>query len=94
MLKLVLGNKFIYVISAYAPQIGLDAETKVKFWEDIDDLVCRVGNEDSIFIGGDFSGHVGKDRENFERIMGVLVLELETKKGILFWNLCVDMILS
>lgn len=27
MLKLVLRNKFIYVISAYTPQIGLDAET-------------------------------------------------------------------
>ena len=38
MLKLVLENKFIYVISAYAPQIGLDAETKVKLWEDMNDL--------------------------------------------------------
>ena len=94
MLKLVLGNKFIYVISAYAPQIGLDAETKVKFWEDMDDLVCRIGNEDSIFIGGDFNGHVGKDRKNFEMIHGSLVLELETKNGNLFWNLRWDVILS
>ncbi|XP_024017031.1 uncharacterized protein LOC112090299 [Morus notabilis] len=70
MLKSVLGNKFIYVISAYAPQIGLDAETKVKFWKNMDDLVCRIGNEDNIFIGGHFNGHVGKDRKNFERIHG------------------------
>lgn len=42
----------------------------VKFWEYMDDLVCRIGNEDSIFIKPDFNGHVDKDRENFEMIHG------------------------
>ena len=81
MLKLVLGNKFIYVINAYTPKIGLDVETKVKIWEDIDDLVCRIGNEDIIFIGGDFNRHVGKDKENFERIHGSFGFGARNEEG-------------
>ena len=30
-IKIFLGGRFIYIVSAYAPQVGLDEETKAKF---------------------------------------------------------------
>ncbi len=39
LVKLVLEWETINVVSAYASQIGLDSESKQKFWEDMDDLM-------------------------------------------------------
>ncbi|XP_024024769.1 uncharacterized protein LOC112092551, partial [Morus notabilis] len=47
----------------------------------MDDLVCCIGNDDSIFIGGDFNGHVGKDRKNFERIHGGFGFGAQSEEG-------------
>ena len=38
-IKIVIGKEFINVISAYAPQVGLNTSVKEKFWEDLGDLV-------------------------------------------------------
>ncbi|XP_021764850.1 craniofacial development protein 2-like [Chenopodium quinoa] len=37
--KLLCGKEIVNVISAYAPQVGLDAEEKRQFWEDLDEVV-------------------------------------------------------
>ncbi|KAL4201431.1 hypothetical protein AMTRI_Chr02g258670 [Amborella trichopoda] len=39
LIKLVLGEEIINVISAYAPQVGLDDRIKRQFWEDIDGIM-------------------------------------------------------
>ena len=96
MIKLVIGAKIIYVISVYAPQVGLDMETKAKFWEDLDDLIANVGYESSIFIGGDLNGHVGKDSDNFERIHGGFGFGVrnEKRKSILKFMFRHDFVVS
>jgi len=38
-IKLVVGSKVLNVVSVYAPQVGLDEETKRLFWEDLDKVV-------------------------------------------------------
>ena len=38
LVKLVIGDIVLNVISAYAPQVGLDESAKRQFWEDLDDL--------------------------------------------------------
>ena len=34
LVKLVIGDMVLNVISAYAPQVGLDESVKRQFWED------------------------------------------------------------
>ncbi|XP_075111707.1 uncharacterized protein LOC142181919 [Nicotiana tabacum] len=46
------------VISAYAPQTGLDEEVKRSFWEGLDEVVRGISHTE-IFIGRDFNGHIG-----------------------------------
>ena len=35
LVKLVIGDMVLNVISAYAPQVGLDESAKRQFWEDL-----------------------------------------------------------
>ena len=70
LIKLILGDKAVNVISAYAPQISLDDESKRQFWEDLDVVMQGISTEEKIFIGGDFNGHVGNSHSGFENVHG------------------------
>ncbi|XP_056688564.1 uncharacterized protein [Spinacia oleracea] len=69
-IKLVIGGEVITVVSAYAPQAGLDASTRQEFWEDLEEVVQRVPKSEKLIIGGDLIGHVGSSRDGFESIHG------------------------
>ena len=64
-IKIVIGQELINVISAYAPQVGLDTSLKEKFREDLGDLVQGIAQTEKVFIGGDLNGHVGKETGNY-----------------------------
>ena len=51
LVKLVLGENIINIISAYAPQVGLDEHTKVQFWEQMDELIQEIPVGEKIYIG-------------------------------------------
>lgn len=70
LLKLRTGRETINVISAYAPQIGLDVASKRLFWDDLDSLMQEIPIAEKVFLGGDLNGHVGRSRENFESVLG------------------------
>jgi exonuclease III len=53
IVKLVHGNLVLNVVSAYAPQVGLDMSANRQFWEDLEDVVRSVPSNEKLFIGGD-----------------------------------------
>jgi hypothetical protein len=62
MIKLIFGYLVLNVISVYAPQVGLSDDVKIRFWEDLEDMVRGVPSSEKLFIGGDLNGHVGTVR--------------------------------
>ena len=70
LIKLVIGRDIINIISAYAPQVGLDEQTKTQFWELMDELIRGVPSDEKLYIGGDFNGHVGRDCVGYELVHG------------------------
>jgi hypothetical protein len=68
LVKLLVGDLVFNVISAYAPQIGLNESIKRQFWEQLDALVSSVHISEKIFIGGDLNGHVGSIRVGFDGV--------------------------
>jgi exonuclease III len=56
LVKLLVGDLVFNVISAYAPQIGLNESIKRQFWEQLDSLVSSVLISEKPFIGGDLNG--------------------------------------
>ena len=61
-LKLVIGKQILNIVSAYAPQMGLSAKEKDDFW---DIVFSGIPKQESIFIGSDMNGHVGRGADGF-----------------------------
>jgi hypothetical protein len=55
LVKLLVGDLVFNIISAYAPQIGLNESIKRQFWEQLDVLVSSVSISEKLFIGGDLN---------------------------------------
>ncbi|KAK6742269.1 hypothetical protein RB195_009870 [Necator americanus] len=68
--KVDTGKVELRVVSAYAPQGGCSKEEKASFWEDLEQYVQSLENEEILLIGGDFNGHVGSRKDGFESCHG------------------------
>ncbi|XP_058189385.1 uncharacterized protein LOC131306971 [Rhododendron vialii] len=66
--KLVIEESIVNIISAYAPQVGLDDLTKEQFWKQMDDVVQGIPFGEKLFIGDDFNGHVGMHKQGYEKV--------------------------
>ncbi|XP_060217085.1 uncharacterized protein LOC132644513 [Lycium barbarum] len=64
--KLVVEGFTLNIISAYAPQAGLDGEEKRSFWEDLDEVVGGIPPTKKLFMGGDFNGHIGSTSGGYD----------------------------
>jgi hypothetical protein len=81
LVKLLIGDLVFNIISAYAPQIGLNESVKMSFCEELDALISSVSISKKLFIGGDLNGHLGSTRVGFDGVMGVSGMGVRTKKG-------------
>jgi hypothetical protein len=70
LVRLVVGDATLNVISVYAPQVGLSESTERPFWGDLDNMGSTVPISERIFIGGDLVGHVGATNVVCERLHG------------------------
>lgn len=68
--KVVVCGRVWNIISAYAPQSGLEQREKVKFWNTMDTLLRRIPDTELVFIGGDLNGHVGEQSHDYEDVHG------------------------
>ena len=68
--KLVIGKQIVYIVSAYAPQVGLSAEEKDDFWDRFIIVLSGIPKQESIFIGSDMNGHVGRDADGYGGVHG------------------------
>ncbi|XP_070050758.1 uncharacterized protein [Nicotiana tomentosiformis] len=70
IIKLVVGECTLNVISAYASHVGLDEEVKRRFWEGLDEIVHQVQPTEKLFIRGDFNGHIGSTAGGYGEVHG------------------------
>jgi hypothetical protein len=96
LVKLLVGDLVFNVISAYAPQIGLNESTKMQLWEELNTLVSNVLISEKLFIRGDLNGHVCSTRLGFNEIHGGFGYESTNQEGegILNFTLAYDLIVA
>jgi hypothetical protein len=94
LVKLLIEDLIFNVISAYAPQIGLNESVKRQFWEELNVLVSSVPIFKKLFI--DLNGHVGSTRVGFDGVHGGFEYESRNKEGegILKFTLASDLIVT
>ncbi|PKA55758.1 ataxia telangiectasia mutated family protein [Apostasia shenzhenica] len=80
-LKIIINGMIFNIVSVYAPQVGLDASTKEKFWNDLEELIQEIPQEERLFIGGDLNGHVGRVAEK----VGVAPIKDKLRESRLRW---------
>jgi len=68
--KFVVGSEIFNVVSVYAPEIGLDADIKRVFWEDLDEVIQSIPQTETLLIEGDFNRHIGRRGNGYEMIHG------------------------
>ena len=68
LVKIVVREDIISIISAYGPQVGLDEEVKREFWDNLGDLIDTIPADEKVFIGGDFNGRIGKEAVNYNSV--------------------------
>lgn len=84
----MLGVDTIKFISAYAPQVALNGVTKDKLWEEIDELMQGILDDQQIFIGGDLNGHVGKSSDGYSGVYKGYGSETRNKEWENILNFC------
>jgi RNA recognition motif. (a.k.a. RRM, RBD, or RNP domain) len=70
LVKQIVCDLILNVISIYTSQIGLSDTVKRQFWKDLDDMVGGVPGNEKLFIGGNFNGHIGTTNGGFKRVHG------------------------
>ena len=68
LVRIVVGEESISIVSAYGPQVGLDEQVKCEFWENLGDLMRTIPVDEKVSIGGDFNGHIGRDASIFNSV--------------------------
>ena len=70
VVRIVVGEEVVSIISAYGPQVALDEQVKREFWDNLGDLIDTIPTDEKVFIGDDFNGHIGKETVNYNSIHG------------------------
>ncbi|KAL6527996.1 hypothetical protein OROHE_014946 [Orobanche hederae] len=68
--RVVVRDRVVNVICAYAPQFGLGELKKEAFWVCLDDLVGSIPDDQFIALGGDFNGHIGDRVDGYHNVHG------------------------
>ena len=68
--KVLVGGRMLDVVSAYAPQVGRSTAEKESFFEEFEEMVLSCPQRDTLVVGADMNGHVGRGREGFRENHG------------------------
>ena len=70
LIKLILGEEILTVLSVYAPQTGLDNSLKDGFYDTLQLVLAELPSNEIVIPCGDWNGHVGKTAAGYADIHG------------------------
>ena len=98
-------NRSFYIISCYAPTLkNSENNPKIRqdFYDDLDNLIQKMGNKKHIYIGGDFNAKVGyyankdyKDNagpfgKGIRNSNGEILLDFARRNNLIITNTCFE----
>ena len=70
VLRLSVGKTVVNIVSIYASEAGRLPEEKEEFYICLNRVLSGIKELETVFIAGDFNGHVGELVEGFEGVHG------------------------
>ena len=71
----------ISIIQVYAPQQGRLLKDKEEFYELLQTTMGDVMYQDSMILCGDWNGHIGCDRKQYETVLGIHSIGNRNEEG-------------
>ena len=94
LIKLLVGEAVLTVLSVYAPQTGLEESTKDAFYDSLQTVISELPDKEIVIPCGDWNGHVGREAAGYEGVHGGLGMANVMQMVIESLNLLLQMILS
>ena len=98
LIKLIVGQLVLTILSVYAPQSGLSDEVKDQFFDQLRAVTAKIPSSELLFTCGDFNGHVGRAATGYGEVhggMGFGRMEPDVEgERILEYALAYDLILG
>ena len=70
LVKLLVGDSILTVLSVYAPQTGLVESAKEEFYDNLQTVISKLLENEIVMPCGDVNGHVGKESAGYEGFNG------------------------
>ncbi|KAE8654551.1 Detected protein of unknown function [Hibiscus syriacus] len=70
MIKVIIDAKVVNFLSVYALHVGLGEVEKRCFWDSLDVVLRSIPEDQRVFIGGDFNGHIGSAIYRYDGVHG------------------------
>lgn len=86
----VTHGRYASLISAYAPTLTSDEETKEDFYSNLRTCLSRVHPQDKLLVLGDFNARVGRDYDTWEGVLGKEGVGNCNQNGLLLLGLCTE----
>ena len=69
-MKQRLNNTKVIVVTWYAQQQGRHDDEKEQFYQKLQHEIDSIRTDEKVIVMGDLNGHIGTQREGYERVMG------------------------
>ena len=83
-MKVAFNGEIINIMSAYIPQTGCGENEKIKFWEEMDEDMRDIPDTEKLWVGGDVSGHCGRNNSGKEETIGKYGMRESNEAGYKF----------
>ena len=70
LIKLLVREAVLTVLSVYAPQTGLEESTKDAFYDSLQTVISELPDKEIVIPCRDWNGHVGREAAGYEGVHG------------------------
>ena len=85
---LKIGISRILFMTVYAPQQGRNGEEIDRFYEQLQEEIDKLRQNEKIIVMGDLNGHVGQRTEGYEQVIGYHGIGHRNTEGDRILNVC------
>ncbi|XP_072947721.1 uncharacterized protein [Epargyreus clarus] len=90
----ISDNKYLHLISVYAPTMTYSDEEKLQFYDDLRIILRGIPPSDKVLLMGDFNARVGSDHQAWQQVLGRHGVGKCNTNGSLLLSLCAEFNLS